>query len=753
MKARGSLIGLAVPGALPALPAICAIAVACVGARAQTPAAWTAIGPPGGSVSALLADPATPSTLYAGTPQNGMFFSADGGSTWRVANTGLPSAVVGRQLLIDVHALVADPGFVYVATEAGLFDAPRGAAPTWTALPATGAASPVAFLAYDPSSGLLVAGSPASDGVSVPGVYVAPGLASQGTGLAWTFVALPAAATGLALDGLAVVPMSGQATAASLLASAGGRIFSAPLSASFTLSPAWTDADPAGTLSTGDVSALAFSPEFQQAFACSGGSTWLSGNVVAQPALWTPASVASGMVAPVCNAFAAIPVASGGQPQALLGTDQGVFVSIDGATFLSTSPVGPGLSADAFAVGQPPGAMSSQLFVGTGFGVATSPVASVRAGSGWSASNGPATVTPGLRLDNAAIVDTAVVGGRLFAAAQDLQYSEVFASADGGATWTPTGIGSVLGPGESIDQMLADPANQILYVATTQGLLAYDPGAASWVAVSPGTIAGRVSALGLGADALFAGTDNGVFALPLGRSPAGATPVAAGLAGDSVRSLLVTSSVVIAGTIDATDNNYVFFTSEAAGAQGTGLWQAFGVGSAGTSRITGLLLVDTNLLAATNGSLVLVASAGSTWNSANTSADPGQQIADPFGSVTSLYSDGTTIFATTGSQGIFASPLGTSFSWTPYAGSGGSTLPSLEVHRLRPGDGVLYASTRAGVAVTADPVLSSAPPASSPSSPSSSPSVGSGSGGGAAAPGWLLALLLAAAGLRGRARR
>ncbi|HYP31698.1 MAG TPA: hypothetical protein VES00_07515, partial [Burkholderiaceae bacterium] len=499
------------------------------------------------------------------------------------------------------------------------------------------------------------------------------------------------------------------------------------------------------------VAALSFRPEFLEALACSGGSTWVSGNPLDAQALWSSVSLAGGMVAPVCNAFSAIPVAAGGQPQALLGADQGVFVSLDGATFQSTQAVGTSPSADAFAVGQRPGAMSSLLFVGTGFGVVTSPVASVQAGAGWTASNGPASAVSGAasqRLDNAGIVDTAVIGQRLFAAAQDTQYAEVFASGDGGATWTATGVGGVLGMGESLNVMLADTANQILYLGTSQGLLAYDPAAATWVAVSPGTIATRVSALELGPDALFAATDDGVFAVPLGRNPAGATPVAAGLAGSSVRSLLVTPSVVLAGTVDATDDNHVFFTSEAAAAQGTGLWQAFGVGSAGTRRITSLLLLDTTLMAATNGNLVLVASAGSTWTSANTSADAAQQIADPFGAVTSLYSDGTTIFAATGSQGIFVTPVGTSFAWTPYGGTAPTALPSTEVRRLRPGDGVIYASTRAGVAVTADPVLSSTPPASTPSSPSP----GGSSGGGAASPGWLLALLAAGFALRRRAR-
>jgi hypothetical protein len=751
MKPGLSFPALASPAASRVAPAACAIAIACAAAQAQTPAAWTALGPPGGSVSALLVDPSAPATVYAGTPGNGVFYSADGGATWRVSNSGLAPAAVGRQMLFGIHALANDPHYIYAATDAGVYDAPLGAAPTWSALPDTGLASPVTLLAVDANSGWLIAASPASDGVSVPGLLVAPTLATQATGFAWTVVALPPAAAGLGLDGLAVVPPSGLSTSASVLASAGGRVWSAPLTSSFLLAPAWKDADPMGALAGGSLTAMAYRAEFLEAFACSAGSTWVTGNPLDAQPLWTTATVASGMVAPVCNAFGAIPVTAGGQPQGLLATDQGVLVSLDGSSFLSTQALGTSLSADAFAVGQPPGAMSSLLFVGTGFGVVQAPVASVQAGAAWTPSNGPALVASGSasqRLDNAGIVDTAVIGKRLFAAAQDALYAEVFVSGDGGATWTPTGIGGALAPGGAIDVLLADGANQVLYVGTSQGLLAYDPAAGTWVAVGPGILTTRVDALALGTDALFAGTDNGVYAVSLGHAPQGVTPVAAGLAGSTVRSLYVTPSVLFAGTIDATDNNFVFVTMEAAAAQGSGLWQAFGVGSAGTGRITSMLLVDNTLLAATNGNLVQVASAGSTWTSGNTSANPAQQIADPFGAVTSLYSDGTTIYASTGSQGIFVSPVGTSLVWTPYSGSAPTALPSMEVRRLRPGDGLIYASTRAGVAATADPVLSSAPPASTPSSPSPG---GSGSGGGASSPGWLLALLLAGVVLRRRA--
>ncbi len=741
-------------GVVPFVLVAAAACSACSPALAQTVPAWTTLGPPGGTVSAMLVDPATPTTLYAGTPENGVFVSSDGGTNWSVGNAGLAAAIVGRQSLFAVHALVANARDVYAATGAGVVYTPLGAAPNWTALADTGASTPVTMLAFDPASGLLFAASPAADGISTPGVYVASSIGAPGTALAWTFVALPSATIGSGVSGLAVASPNGPTNPASLLVSAGGMVYAAPISAAFLVAPTWTNADPTATLAPGGIAALAYSGSFLQAIACSGGSVDVSGNVLDPQALWSPGVVdAPGMVAPVCNAFMDISVASGGTPQLVLGTDQGAFVSVDGVNFAPTMALGPSTAAESFAVGQRPGAATPLLYVGTGFGVSTALASAVRSGTSWTPSNGPAAIASGTasgRLDNVSVVDSASIGTRLFAAAVDDRYAEVFASTDGGATWMATGIGSVLGMGESITCLQADTSNQLLYAATTQGLLAYDPATGSWSAVSPGTIAGRASALALGATALFVGTDNGVFAVPLGHAPASAVPIAAGLAGSSVRSLLVASGTVMAGIIDATDNNYVWFTTEAGATQGTGLWQAFAVGSAGTARITSLLFVGTTLLAATNGNLVLYASAGSGWASANTSADASQQISDTFGAVHSLYSDGATIFAATGSQGVYASPVGSSFFWTPFDGSGATALPSMEVRRLRAGDGVVYASTRAGVASFVDAALAPPPPASSPPPPAPAPS---GSGGGAVDPWWVLALLASLAGLGSRKAR
>jgi photosystem II stability/assembly factor-like uncharacterized protein len=75
-------------------------------------ASWSPLGTGGFFVTALAADPANSSVLYAGS-HAGVFRSADGGSTWTSASGGLPAGA-------DVTALLAPaPGTVYAALTRG----------------------------------------------------------------------------------------------------------------------------------------------------------------------------------------------------------------------------------------------------------------------------------------------------------------------------------------------------------------------------------------------------------------------------------------------------------------------------------------------------------------------------------------------------------------------------------------------------------------------------------------------------------
>lgn len=65
-------------------------------------------------VRALVIDPGSPSVLFAGTWEGGVYKSADGGASWSQMNAGLPNTYV--------LSLALDPtttGVLYAGTEGG----------------------------------------------------------------------------------------------------------------------------------------------------------------------------------------------------------------------------------------------------------------------------------------------------------------------------------------------------------------------------------------------------------------------------------------------------------------------------------------------------------------------------------------------------------------------------------------------------------------------------------------------------------
>jgi hypothetical protein len=723
-----------------------AICTAFIGnAQAQVSAAWNSIGPAGGTVSALLSSPASPSTLYAGTPENGVFVSTDAGQTWSVANTGLTaSTAMGRQTLYTVYALASDGLYVYAATATGLFYAAAGAAPNWTALTGTGATTPITFLAFDSSTSHLYAATNTTDGLNPPGVYVtALATASAAPAPSWNFFALPVSAASMPIGAVSVVPPAqGGAVLGGLLVGIGNSVYSSSIFPA-TTALTWNNADPAGTLALGSVSALTYSADFLQAYACSGSTVFYSGNPLDAQPNWVQATVAPpSTMAFNCSSFFPASVATGGAPQVLLGTDQGAYVSVDGTSFQATGALSTSAAANSFATATAAGSSGPSAFVGGGFGVSGAALSGLVGNATWSPSNGAASIAAGgsnARLNNVNVVDTAVIGTRLFAAAVANSYGEVFSSTDGGATWTATGIGTVLSALEVVTVLAADSTNSVLFAGTTQGLLAYSVSTGQWSAVGASTI-GSVSSLTLGATALFVGVDNGVYAVALGASPASVVPVAAGLSNLRVSAMLVSDGKLYAATLDTLvqpTSAAVSVSVESAAASGTPMWSQFGTTDVGTRRVTSLLFVADTLLAGTSGGLVLSASAASPWASANSG------ISDPFGIVNGLYSDGVSIFAATGSNGVFVSPVGTALSWSAFNGSGDTALPALEVHTLHGSGSTLYAATRAGIATFVGLTAPTPPPAPS-----------SGGGGGGVDPSFGLLLLAAVLALaRGAARK
>lgn len=725
------------------------LASTCHDASAQSGMSWNSIGPPGGTVLSMLKSPLSDSCLYAGTADNGVFISADGGRTWWPANTGL--STTSGTARRSVRALVSDSRFIYAATDAGLFYSAAGAmaadAMTWTALADTDSSAPISLLTFDASTGRLFAAAVAQNPGSAPVTYVMSVPASGATPAAsWAASPLPGDAIGMAIGAMAVIPAT-SANTAGLLVSAGNRVYAASVIPG-TTALSWIDADPLGNLQpTGVIDRLTYGADFSQAYACSGGQLLRSSNPLdPQLSPWMSASVSPSPATPFnCSAMISEGFSAGGRAMLAVATNAGVYTSFDGTSFTATGSLGVSPDAEALAI---TGSTTPTLYVGAGFGVASQEMASITPTSAWVASNGPASVTAGGsngRLNNSSVIDSAVVGATLFAAVQSDRYADVLSSTDGGATWTSTGLSRVSADLTGIAALTADTSNQIVYAGTSVGLFALPVDAGPWVAITGANVT-RVVAMARGAGRLYVGTTSGALALPLGTTPSTASAVAAGLDGLRVSALHVAEGKVYAGTFDSSTG--VASVSVATDiSTGMPAWSDFASSPVGPLSITSLALAGGTLLAATRGALVSVAAPGGAWTSANNSASSSGWLSDPNGEVTSLLSDGTTMFAATRSNGVFASPLGATFTWTAVNGSGNTALPSLEVRRLRADGALLYAATPAGLAVFSGLAVSVVSP------PPPSPAPAASSGGGALDGVALVCLALAVVGVAASAER
>ncbi len=125
-------------------------------------AAWVPVGPFGGDVRSLAADPRNPDRMFLGTPAGQVFVSTNGGERWdRLAGFSAPSNWVVDDLLLDPR----DPQTLYAGLwsladgqEGGVFKSTDGGS-TWRALEGIRGQS-VRVLALAPSDpNVLVAGT------------------------------------------------------------------------------------------------------------------------------------------------------------------------------------------------------------------------------------------------------------------------------------------------------------------------------------------------------------------------------------------------------------------------------------------------------------------------------------------------------------------------------------------------------------------------------------------------------------------
>jgi photosystem II stability/assembly factor-like uncharacterized protein len=116
-------------GAMPSFSLLLAVAGATAPAAIAHADGWRSLGPHGGNITTLLADPAQPGRAYA-TGGGGLFRTTDGGSHWTRAETGIAGSVTGdRPFALDHEA----PTTLYVVDRSGRLHVSANAAVSWNA--------------------------------------------------------------------------------------------------------------------------------------------------------------------------------------------------------------------------------------------------------------------------------------------------------------------------------------------------------------------------------------------------------------------------------------------------------------------------------------------------------------------------------------------------------------------------------------------------------------------------------------------
>jgi photosystem II stability/assembly factor-like uncharacterized protein/Tol biopolymer transport system component len=513
---------------------------------------WTTSGPPGGRTDALALDPTT-STLYAGTP-GGVFRSVDGGASWVARSNGLRD--------LSVQALAIDPATpttLYAGTQfgGGVFKTIDGGA-SWTSrsIPA----SAVLTLAIDPvATATVYAGTnlglfkstdgggtwvPANNGLDTLSVVTAiaidptaPSTLYVGKNGGGVFKSTDAGATwnpsstGLTdLDVAGALVIDPTNPLVLYVGTRGGGVFK-----STNGGASWNPSSMGlGSLEVFELAIDPLAPLTLFAVTnagvhrtTNGGATWELRN--------------TGLACCVVPALAVDPRASGIVYAAVFSN--GVFRTIDGGGIWTTTG-NAGLSAtEALAVVLDP-MTPTTLYAGTfGGGVFKS---TDRAAT-WNASNNGLAISAGLIVSMA--IDP-VAPSRVYAGSNG---TGLFRSTDGAASWFQRNNG--LPPFPDIRAIAVDPlAPTTVYVGTFAGqVFRSTDDTAMWIARSAGLPGRLITALAIDPATpaiLYAGTlDAGVFK---STSAADAwSPASAGLTNLQVRALAIdpaTPATVYAGT-------------------------------------------------------------------------------------------------------------------------------------------------------------------------------------------------------------
>jgi hypothetical protein len=682
----------------------CALAVS--HGIAQTAPSWTSIGPAGGSLTTLLADPVSPrTTIYAGSDANGVFVSSDAGATWRSANNGIKT---GQR---QVYALAALGNNVYAATNTGVYMSAGGGTPAWVPL-ATSPLAPASTSVFD----LMVStGSTLYLAVkNETSVYSTSGTSANPTWV--TAAALPAQST---VAGLGVIKDQ-------IAVGSAGAVYVYVPDGSGSL--VWVNSETidltltTSALAGNTVTAMVSSPG-KWAFACT-----LAGTVFREDlsnswsGAWVPLDA---IVSDSCNGLSIARVGSNGEMVLVVSTRTGAFVSdtfdetslvpaslVPGPTFPAmTSAVNGALQLDPLAL--------SNILWATEFGLyssAISGVDSLLSSKGPAvAQNGPSKITtPSQRLDNVNVHDVAVLGSTLYAVAASNfnTYVDVMSSADGGASWSRTGLTTLFPYIRAIRSIVADKVHNVVYAGTDRGVFYFGT---TWKPIGDDY---DVSALAVGAKALYSGRKISAYAVP--NSALVIQPLVDGVSFTPVQvspgkqfnvsALRVSGGSVYVGggtsTREPADTDHGPYENKVfAGPDFDPLNPS---SPANWPMATKELFANESILSTVEiaGSEVFVGGYGFLKRSridagwGDVIGLPVLNSGDTIG-ISALASDGQSLYVGTSGQGLFALSLATNTSsLVPANGSGDTGLSSQVVNGLKSIDGNLYVASVAGISMT-----------------------------------------------------
>jgi uncharacterized protein (TIGR03437 family) len=281
-------------------------------------------------IAALVIDPATPSTIYAGSDA-GVFKSTDSGQTWTASNTGLTARQV-RALAIDP----VTPGTVYAGTNAGMFKSANGGN-SWSEINIGLGQAPTRVVTIDPTTPATLYVAPESGGA----------FKSTNGGSTWSAINLgPNAGT---VESLAIDPTTSTTIYAGAFRNVyksidGGaswsRIAINPGSSSFlSVTALMIDRDSPATIYAGTDREGVFRSS-------NSGATWSAVNV--------------GLTSLVVSALAAT---SQTPPALYAGTVAGVFKSVNGGS--SWSPMRTGMAPDRVQTLAITPGVAGAIYVGT----------------------------------------------------------------------------------------------------------------------------------------------------------------------------------------------------------------------------------------------------------------------------------------------------------------------------------------------------------------------------------------------------